>query len=113
MVSDCLFGARRTLAAVAICLAAASGRAAAPANDSFVNAIPLAGPLVVTNGSNTGATKQSGEPTHAGDAGGRSVWWSWTAPFTGSVIMRTTGSSFDTLLAIYTGDAIAALTLVA
>jgi len=87
--------------------------AAAPANDSFANAIPLTGSSVLTNGSNVGATKEPGEPNHAGDAGGRSIWWSWASPFTGSVILRTAGSSFDTLLAVYTGQTISALTLIA
>lgn len=89
------------------------GSAAAPLNNNLANATLLSGPSVVTNGSNAAATKETGEPWHAGDAGGRSVWWSWTAPFTGSWIVRTTGSSFDTLLAVYTGDSVSALTLVA
>src|SRR5262245_61870102 len=89
------------------------GYAATPVNDDFADATPLSGLTVVTNASNVGATKETGEPMHAGDAGGRSVWWSWRAPFTGSVIMHTGGSSFDTLLAVYTGDSIAALALVA
>jgi hypothetical protein len=97
---------------LAVCLPAAAS-AATPPNDSFASATTLVGAPIVTNGSNAGATKQPGEPNHAGDAGGRSVWWSWTAPFTGSVIIRTTGSSFDTLLAVYTGDAVATLTVVA
>src|SRR5687767_3871309 len=74
--------------------------AAAPSNDSLANAIVLTGTNVFTNSSNVGASKQPGEPSHAGDAGGRSVWWAWTAPFTGSVIMNTSGSNFDTLLAV-------------
>jgi hypothetical protein len=85
---------------------------AAPANDSFANAIPLIGATVFTNGSNAGATKQAGEPDHAGDPGGKSVWWLWTAPFTGSVFIHTRGSSFDTLLGVYTGTSVSGLTLV-
>jgi hypothetical protein len=87
--------------------------AAAPINDSFANAIPLAGATVVTNGSNVGASKEPGEPNHAGDAGGKSVWWLWTAPFTGSVVIHTGGSTFDTLLGVYTGSSVSSLTLVA
>src|SRR5262245_59927205 len=85
---------------------------AAPINDAFANAIPLTGAIVVTNGSNVGASKQPGEPDHAGDAGGKSVWWLWTAPFTGSVIIHTSGSSFDTLLGVYMGTSVSALNLV-
>lgn len=93
--------------------ATSPAKAAAPANDSFANAILLTGTSVSTNGSNVGASKQAGEPSHAGDAGGRSVWWTWTSPFTGSVVMNTSGSTFDTLLAVYTGASVSTLTLVA
>jgi hypothetical protein len=50
---------------------------------------------------------------HAGDAGGRSVWWSWTAARGGVVSFDTCGAEFDTLLAVYTGDRVDALTKVA
>src|SRR5439155_22967066 len=48
-----------------------------PANDLFANRAVLVGNAIVANGSNIGATKESGEPDHAGNAGGKSVWWSW------------------------------------
>ena len=48
----------------------------------------------------------------AGDSGGHSAWWSWTAPANGTAIVSTLGSDFDTLLGIYTGSNIAALTLI-
>lgn len=85
----------------------------APANDSFSNAIPVSGTSLLTNGTNVGASKQPDEPNHAGDTGGRSVWWSWNAPFSGSVVITTAGSDFDTLLAVYTGTTVSSLTLVA
>jgi hypothetical protein len=82
-----------------------------PPNDDFANRIVLSGTTIVTNGSSIGATIESAsEPLHAGNIGGRSVWWSWTAPFSGYVEISTTGSSFDTLLAVYTGTAVSALT---
>ncbi|HYV30126.1 MAG TPA: hypothetical protein VEO53_03290, partial [Candidatus Binatia bacterium] len=59
------------------------------------------------------AHKEPGEPDHAGNPGGRSVWWQWTAPRSGPVIIQTEGSSFDTLLAVYTGTTLSGLTLVA
>src|SRR5262249_38683458 len=59
------------------------------------------------------ATKQAQEPNHGGNAGGRSVWYKWTAPVTGEAVVDTMGSSFDTLLAVYTGNAINSLVLVA
>lgn len=84
-------------------------RAAAPSNDNLVNAIELAGTNVTVRGTNIDATKEIGEPAHAGNTGGRSVWWRWTAPAAGSVLLETTGSSFDTLLAVYTGASYALL----
>jgi hypothetical protein len=83
--------------------------AAAPPNDNFNGAITLTGTNLTISATNVGATKEIGEPNHAGDPGGRSVWWEWTAPGPGSVFIRTTGSSFDTLLAVYTGSSVAEL----
>ena len=73
----------------------------------------LAGGAGALQASSVGATKQGGEPNHAGDPGGKSVWWKWVAPQTGPVAIDTHGSGFDTLLAVYTGTAVNALTLVA
>ena len=85
---------------------------AQPANDSFANraTITLAAPTVT--GSNVGATKEPGEPTPAGKPGGKSVWWSWVAPASGLVRINTFGSSFDTLLGVYTGSFVNSLALV-
>ncbi len=74
-----------------------------PANDGLESAIPLSGTELVTTGTNRGASRQDGEPDHAGNAGGRSVWWSWTSPAEGRVTVSTAGSDFDTLLAAYAG----------
>jgi len=87
---------------------------AAP-NDDFGKAQPLGGALP-TNwefASNRFATKQSGEPDHAGNAGGSSVWFKWTAPSSGTVSVDTCGSGFDTLLAVYTGAKLESLSEVA
>src|SRR5438552_1669252 len=88
-------------------------RQAAPANDNFANRIVLSGNSVGTTGTTVAATKEAGEPNHAGNPGGHSIWWSWTAPATGDVTIDTAGSAFDTLLGVYTGASVSALTLVA
>lgn len=62
--------------------------------------------LALTNN----ASKEINEPDHASIGGGKSVWLSWVAPASGEVHVTTRGSTFDTLLAIYTGDSIDALT---
>jgi Ca2+-binding RTX toxin-like protein len=64
-------------------------------------------------GSNVGATKEPGEPDHAGNPGGHSVWYSWTAPVDGNVAFTTRGSAFDTLLGVYTGPNVGSLTEIA
>ncbi len=85
---------------------------AQPANDMFANRTVITGTNIVVTGSNVGATKETGEPNHAGYAGGASVWWSWTAPFSGFVTISTAGSSFDTLLGVYLGSSVSALSWV-
>jgi hypothetical protein len=52
-------------------------------------------------GSTLGATKERGEPDHAGNAGGASFWYRWTAPSDGVMTIDPSGSSFRTLLAAY------------
>jgi hypothetical protein len=84
------------------------GLAAAPANDHLINALPLSGPSAEATGTNAAATREVGEPSH-GFPGGKSVWWMWTAPGSGSVIVETAGSTFDTVLAAYTGSSYATM----
>lgn len=82
-------------------------------NDLFANRLPIFGTVNSVSGNNTTATKETFEPNHAGNAGGKSVWWTWTAPATGAVTLDTIGSSFDTLLAVYRGNSVSGLSLVA
>jgi uncharacterized delta-60 repeat protein/uncharacterized repeat protein (TIGR01451 family) len=72
----------------------------------------LVGPSGTFSGSNQGATREPGEPNHWTLSGGYSVWHSWTAPYDGLVNFDTVGSYFDTVLAVYTGTNVAALTLI-
>jgi hypothetical protein len=74
-----------------------------PANDDFVNALALVGTSGTTSGYNINASKEPYEPSHAGDVGGHSVWFTWTAPTNGPVNFDTVGSDFATTLAVYTG----------
>ena len=88
-----------------------------PRNDNFANAYTIAKPSSPSSitfvANNVDATKETGEPNHAGNPGGKSVWWNWTAPTSGSATFATKGSGFDTLLAVYTGSSVSGLTLVA
>ena len=85
----------------------------AAGGDSFASASGISGASGRATGSNAGAGKEPGEPDHAGDSGGASLWWSWTAPASGAVTIDTAGSDFDTLLAVYTGSVVGALAEVA
>ncbi len=86
-----------------------------PANDDFSSPEPLSGREARSSPSdaNTNATKQVGEPDHAGNPGGGSIWYRWTAPADGTAKIDTCNSGFDTLLAVYDGEGVGALTPVA
>jgi Divergent InlB B-repeat domain len=103
------------LAGALACLAFAATAVAAPTNDDFANAQAIALDTPV-NAWNFEATKEAGEPDHAGNVGGHSVWYSWTAPRTedvGVTLPCQFGSSFELLMGVYTGSAVDALTQVA
>ncbi|ABQ26776.1 IPTL-CTERM sorting domain-containing protein [Geotalea uraniireducens] len=85
----------------------------APINDNFSARQALSGDTGQLTGNNANATVEPAEPAHAGNSGGRSVWWSWTPSVSGPVAIDTQGSSFDTLLAVYTGTGVTALTPIA
>ncbi|MEA3211724.1 MAG: hypothetical protein QOE70_4781 [Chthoniobacter sp.] len=78
-------------------------------NDSFASPQTLPGISGTVTGTNANATKEAGEPNHAGVGGGASVWFQWTPPVTGPATIDTLTSSFDTVLATYTGDAVDSL----
>ena len=82
---------------------------APPPNDDFANAQVITGAVGSVSAANEFATKQTGEPDHAGNPGGRSVWYRWIAPWSQTVVFDTAGSDFDTLLAVYTGTNVESL----
>jgi outer membrane protein assembly factor BamB len=84
-----------------------------PMNDDFATRAQLSGPNVRVRASNAGATREAGEPVHASVTGGASLWWTWTAPSSSLVAFDTAGSSFDTVLAVYTGTSLSTLQSVA
>jgi uncharacterized repeat protein (TIGR01451 family) len=90
-----------------------SSRVIDPPNDFFALPTVLTGTEGINGGSTLTATKEVGEPNHAGNLGGKSVWWAFTPPTDGILGLSTTNSSFDTLLALYTGTTVANLTLIA
>jgi len=75
------------------------------ANDLFANRILLESATDIglsrTDNSDA-ATREFREPAHAGNPGGKSVWYEFRPPDSGVLFLTTLGSSFDTLLAVYT-----------
>jgi hypothetical protein len=93
------------VALAALALAAPAAQAAPP-NDDLAAATDLGNVFAASGGgSNELATKEPGEPDHAGNAGGHSVWFSWTAPKDMGVTVTTCADQLDMLLAVYTGGA--------
>lgn len=86
-------------------------------NDDFANSFVLVGCSGTAVGTNLNATRESGEPNHlslSNSGGGtHSIWYQWQAPSTGSVTFTTAGSAYDTVLGVYTGSSVNALTVVA
>ena len=100
-----------------------TGRASTPSNsivtqaplvnDAFSGAVVIRDATGSTASSTIAATREFGEPTHGGYNPSASIWYRWTAPNDGSLVVDTRVSGFDTLLGVYTGSAVNALTTVA
>jgi len=89
-----------------------------PVNDAFANATTLDGQILSSGaysasatGFNWNATKEPGEPNHAGDPGGASVWYAWTAPSSDRYGVLVCGR-FPIVWGVYTGAAVNGLTSV-
>ena len=83
----------------------------APENDDFADRTEIGPGQTTSTGSNGNSSREPGEPANPVGAGGKSVWWSWTSGVAGNVTITTTGSNFDTTLAVYTGADLGALVL--
>jgi hypothetical protein len=80
--------------------------------DDFVQRVLIEGHMASAAGSTVGATRETGEPSHAGAAGSSSIWWTWTAPFPGPVVITAQGTGFNPALGIYTGDVVNGLSVI-
>lgn len=106
-------GVKNLSAVIGLILSLAILANAAPVNDNFANAQVFSGMSGQVTGTNVASTVEAGEPTHALNRGGGSVWYKYTAPGNGVLRMNTMGSGFNTLLAVYQGTAMNNLKLVA
>jgi len=74
-----------------------------PANDLCANAIPMtAGTTYTANTANATSTNEP-VPDCQGTAG-KGVWYTYTPAASGTVTIGTCGSTFDTVLEVYTGS---------
>jgi hypothetical protein len=105
--------AANTSAAATASLTVTARVVTGPANDNFVSATNLVGTYGSITATNVGATKEPGEVNIAGNAGGKSIWFTWTASVSRRVTLTTAGSNFDTLLGVYRGSSLSTLTAVA
>jgi hypothetical protein len=108
---------RGTILALAVAAllgaAAAPAAAAPPPNDAFEAALAIGAPPTSASGTVLEATRQPGEPNHVGSAAEQTVWYAFAPPADGRVAIEVCTPRFDSVLAVYTGDAAGALTLVA
>src|SRR5271154_5833212 len=80
---------------------------AAPPNDNFANRFTLTGSSLLLQATNVGATREPNEPQHFSTPTSNSVWYTWTAPSSGGVVVAATNTDFNVsspLLAVYTGS---------
>ncbi len=84
----------------------------APANDEFVNAVPLGGPSASVLGTTFGATADPGTPpTALPSAADTTVWYRWVAPADGSYtfLVTRTMAGVDTVMRAFEGTTLATL----
>jgi len=79
---------------------------APPVNDHFSNSIALSGTTGLIVGHTVGATREPGEPMHENQAAENTVWWNWTAPTNGYIVVSPEG---PLVAAVYEGTNVTAL----
>jgi hypothetical protein len=83
-----------------------------PANDAFASAVPVASPLPQELTQSTfGATRETDEPRPCASIGA-TVWYRLVLPESSGVVVDTEGSSFDSAVAVYSGESLSGLTLI-
>lgn len=113
VTDEYLFGAQKSVSLLGLTWYGSSSPIA-PSNDPFETPLGLRGNSGSSSVSNSGATRQSGEPNHAAGRGGGSLWWRFQPAVNGHLTLDTLGSTVgDTLLAVYTGSTLGGLTEVA
>jgi uncharacterized repeat protein (TIGR01451 family) len=99
--------------AIAMCLFFLTAMSTAFASDNFPGET-ISGTGTITR-STVGATGEPGEPINATYVPINSMWYSWTAPSAGQLVVQTcsaTQTTYDTALSSYTGNALLGLTFI-
>ena len=85
--------------------------------DNFECRLTLAGSNLTFTSSNVGATRETGEPQHHTVVSSNSIWFEWTAPFSGGLVFKSEtpggGGYFKPIVAIYSGNVLSNLTKLA
>ena len=82
-------------------------------NDEFAGARAMGGLTGSLTDSNAGATWETGEPAAEYGAGRTTKWFRYTPVASGALTIDTQGSTFDTVLGVYTGTTLNNLSRVA
>ena len=104
---------RRRLLGIAAASLVSSAASAQPLNDSFANRTLITAADSIVAGSLANATLETGEPFIEGVSSGQTAWWTWNAKANGLVTLSVVATNFSPLLAVYQGDALGNLSLVA
>ncbi len=99
------FGASTVSAPIRI----TSGR---PPNDNFANRIALFGSPAFTHASNIAANTEPNEPESVGTKAGHTLWWSWTASFTGRHVAISKAPNVTPVIGVFAGTALTNLVLI-
>jgi hypothetical protein len=90
------------------------GNGTLPVADDFANAGTIGNSMNgLGTASNIGATTEPGEPGPGTIIFGSSVWIQWQPPQDGIASLTTVGSSYDTVLGVFTGSQLTNLQLIA
>lgn len=85
-----------------------------PANDNFSDRTVLLGPTNTVESDNSMASLEPGEPRAPScDPAGRSLWWTYTAPGSGTLQISAAGIANGVVWSLYRGDALGGLDRIA
>jgi outer membrane protein assembly factor BamB/subtilisin family serine protease len=83
-----------------------------PDNVSISQPRVLTGRSASLRDANVNSSRQAGEPDIEGNPGGHPLWYSWTAPYTGTAQVSAYSYDFVNDIAVYTGTGLSDLTQV-